>query len=125
MGMAITSTGSAEGIAVSSLVAYDIYRTYINKDATGKQILMVSKVVIVVFGGGMGALSIILHAIGLNLGWVYLFMGICIGSAVFPLWNMLMWSKANAAGAILGAWLGQILAVITWIVAAKSQSGEV
>merc|ERR1712224_758298 len=123
--MAITSTGSAEGIAVSSLVAYDIYRTYINPQATGKKILMVSKVVIVVFGGGMGALSVILHAIGLNLGWVYLFMGICIGSAVIPLWNLLMWDKANAAGAVAAAWLGMILAVITWMVAASAQSGSI
>jgi len=104
--MAITSTGSAEGIAVSSLVAYDIYRTYINPAATGKQILFVSKLVIVVFGGGMGALSVVLHAIGLNLGWVYLFMGICIGSAVIPLWNLLMWNKANAGGAVAAAWIG-------------------
>merc|ERR1719389_1537707 len=123
--MAITSTGSAEGIAVSSLVAYDIYKTYINPKATGKQILCVSKLVIVVFGGGMGALSIILHAIGLNLGWVYLFMGICIGSAVIPLWNLLMWDKANAAGAVAAAWLGMILAVITWMVAASAQSGSI
>jgi SSS family transporter len=123
--MAITSTGSAEGIAVSSLVAYDIYRTYINPKATGKTILKVSKVVIVVFGGGMGALSVILHAIGLNLGWVYLFMGICIGSAVIPLWNLLMWDKANAAGAVAAAWLGMILAVITWMVAASAQSGSI
>merc|ERR1712118_158997 len=94
-------------------------------DATGKQILMVSKVVIVVFGGGMGALSIILHAIGLNLGWVYLFMGICIGSAVIPLWNLLMWNKANGGGAIAAAWLGMILAVITWMVAASAQSGSI
>merc|ERR1711985_34847 len=123
--MAITSTGSVEGIAVSSLVAYDIYRTYINPEATGKQILFVSKLVIVVFGGGMGALSVVLHAIGLNLGWVYLFMGICIGSAVIPLWNLLMWNKANATGAVVAAWLGMILAVITWMVAASAQSGEI
>jgi hypothetical protein len=123
--MAITSTGSAEGIAVSSLVAYDIYKTYINKNATGKQILFVSKVVIVVFGGSMGALSVILHAIGLNLGWVYLFMGICIGSAVIPLWNLLMWPKANATGAVVAAWLGMVLAVITWMVAASAQSGSI
>merc|ERR1719463_670310 len=123
--MAITSTGSAEGIAVSSLVAYDIYRTYINPAATGKKILLVSKVVIVVFGGAMGGLSIILHAIGLNLGWVYLFMGICIGSAVIPLWNLLMWDKANAMGAVAAAWLGMILAVITWMVAASAQSGSI
>merc|ERR1719388_437119 len=123
--MAITSTGSAEGIAVSSLVAYDIYKTYINPSATGKQILFISKVVIVVFGGAMGGLSIILNALGLNLGLVYLFMGIVIGSAVIPLWNMLMWKNANAGGAVAAAWGGQILALITWMVAASSQSGEI
>merc|ERR1719388_478285 len=123
--MAITSTGSAEGIAVSSLVAYDIYRTYINPAATGKKILCVSKLVIVVFGGGMGALSVVLHRLGLNLGWVYLFMGIVIGSAVIPLWNLLMWNKANAGGAVAAAWGGQVLALVTWIMYANAQSGEI
>jgi Na+/proline symporter len=56
--MAIVSTGSAESIAVSSLVAYDIYREYINPDATGKQILWVSRVTIVVFGIFMGLLAV-------------------------------------------------------------------
>lgn len=36
--MAVTSTGSAEQIAVSSLFAYDVYKEYINKDATGKDV---------------------------------------------------------------------------------------
>ena len=36
--MAVTSTGSAEQIAVSSLFAYDVYREYINKNATGKDV---------------------------------------------------------------------------------------
>ena len=56
--MAIVSTGSAESIAVSSLVAYDIYREYINPEATGKQILWVSRVVIVVFGLFMGLFAV-------------------------------------------------------------------
>merc|ERR1719313_2475732 len=123
--MAITSTGSAEGIAVSSLVAYDIYKPYINPKATGKQILIVSKVVIVVFGGTMGLLAVALNHMGLNLGWVYQFMGNAIGSAVVPLWNLLMWPNANATGAIVAAWGGMILAVITWMVAAAVQSGEI
>ena len=33
--MAVTSAGSAELVAVSSLFTYDIYRTYINPKATG------------------------------------------------------------------------------------------
>jgi Na+/proline symporter len=104
--MAITSTGSAEGIAVSSLVTYDIYRTYINPNCTGQQALKLSKVVIVVFGLTMGGLGVALNHMGLNLGWVYQFMGNAIGSAVCPLWNLLMWPKANAMGAIAAAWGG-------------------
>ena len=56
--MAIVSTGSAESIAVSSLIAYDIYREYFNPEATGKQILFVSRVVIVCFGIFMGLFSV-------------------------------------------------------------------
>jgi len=123
--MAITSTGSAEGIAVSSLVAYDVYRTYIRPSASGREIVIVSQVVIVVFGGSMGALSVALNRMGLNLGWVYMFMGTAIGSAVVPLWNLLMWKDANAIGAVVGAWGGMIMAVTTWICVAAAQSGEV
>merc|ERR1711957_570035 len=112
--MAIVSTGSAESIAVSSLVSYDIYREYINPEATGQQILFVSRVVIVVFGLLMGALSIALNAMGLNLGWVYLFMGIVIGSAVIPLWCLMTWKKASGTGAILAAWGGLVLGLVAW-----------
>mmetsp|Transcript_27490 Transcript_27490/g.41155 ORF Transcript_27490/g.41155 Transcript_27490/m.41155 type:complete len:555 (+) Transcript_27490:606-2270(+) len=123
--MAIVSTGSAESIAVSSLIAYDVYRQYFNPDATGKQILLVSRIVIVAFGLFMGCFSIVLNEIGLNLGWVYLFMGVVIGSAVIPLWNMMTWSKASGKGAVIAAWSGLILAVIGWLSGAQAQSGKI
>jgi Na+/proline symporter len=123
--MAIVSTGSAESIAVSSLVAYDIYREYINPQATGDQILKVSRIVIVVFGLFMGCFSIVLYEIGLNLGWVYLFMGVIIGSAVIPLWNLMTWKKASGTGAVIAAWSGLLLAIIGWLSAAQIQSGEI
>ncbi len=72
--MAIGSTGSAEAIAVASLVSYDIYREYINPEATGAQVLFLSRVIIIIFGLFMGALAIVLFEMGLSLGWVYLFM---------------------------------------------------
>lgn len=123
--MAITSTGSAEGIAVSSLICYDVYRRYINPNATGSQILMISRVVIVVFGLAMGALGVALNHMGLNLGWVYQFMGNAIGSAVVPLWNVLMWKDANATGAIVAAWGGMILALATWLIICQVEFGEI
>jgi len=106
-------------------VAYDIYKTYINPQADGPKILFVSKVVIVVFGACMGVLSVALHYMGLNLGWVYMFMGTAIGSAVVPLWNLLMWKDANATGAVVAAWGGQLLAVCTWLIVTSAQSGEI
>merc|ERR1711990_1195253 len=114
--MAITSTGSAEQIAVSSLIAYDIYKKYINPKATGEQILKVSRVAILGFGLFMGVLSIILFELGLSLGFVYLMMGIFIGSAVMPVAFVLTWKDASASGAIAGAVVGQICGLITWIV---------
>jgi len=124
--MAITSTGSAESIAVSSLVAYDIYRVYINPKATGNQILWVSRLMVLVFGLTMGGLSCILNQIpGINLGWVYNFMGIVIGSAVVPLWYCLTWKNANAAGAIAGAWIGQVMAIGVWLAVAQIDQGAI
>jgi Na+/proline symporter len=123
--MAIVSTGSAEAIAVSSLMAYDVYREYVNRDATGDQILKISRITIVVFGLCMGAIAIVLFEIGLSLGWVYLFMGIVIGSAVAPLWNMMTWERASGKGAVVAAWSGLVLAVMAWLVAAKIQGGAI
>jgi Na+/proline symporter len=123
--MAIVSTGSAESIAVASVFAYDIYKVYINPKATGADIMCVSRVVVVAFGACMGVLGVVLYLIGLNLGWVYLFMGIAIGSAVIPLWLMLMWKDASANGAVAGAWCGMFFGFCAWIIAAQAQSGAV
>ncbi|CAB9518244.1 Urea-proton symporter DUR3 [Seminavis robusta] len=123
--MAIVSTGSAESIAVSSLIAYDVYWEYINHDATGDDILRISRYVVVAFGLFMGVFSIVLHEIGLNLGWVYLFMGVLIGSAVVPLWNLMTWKDASGTGAVIAAWAGLFLAIISWLAAAKIQSGDI
>ena len=116
--MAIVSTGSAECIAVSSLWSYDIYRTYINKNATGKQILLQSRIVVVVWALVMALASITLDAIGLNLGWVYNFMGIWIGSAVTPISMCVLTERLSGPVAIFAALFGQCAALTTWIVVA-------
>nr|XP_043629401.1 urea-proton symporter DUR3 [Erigeron canadensis] len=123
--MAVTSAGSSELIAVSSLCTYDIYRTYINPDATGKQILRVSRAVVFSFGCLMGILAVILNKVGVSLGWMYLAMGVFIGSAVMPIAFMLLWRKANAFGAILGTVVGCILGIITWLTVTSVEYGRV
>ncbi|KAJ8754371.1 hypothetical protein K2173_002822 [Erythroxylum novogranatense] len=123
--MAVTSAGSSELIAVSSLCTYDIYRTYINPDASGKKILNVSRAVVLAFGCFMGLLAVILNKTGVSLGWMYLAMGVLIGSAVLPIAFMLLWKKANAMGAILGAIIGCVLGIISWLSVTKVEYGQI
>ena len=52
-------------------------------------------------------------------------MGIIIGSAVIPLWNMMMWDKASGTGAVVAAWVGQLCAIVVWMVAASIDGGGV
>ena len=118
--MAVTSAGSAELIAVSSLITYDIYRTYKNPNATGKQLVKVSRATIVAFGLGMGGLAVMLLAMGLSLGFVYLAMGIIIGAAVIPIALTILWKRTNRVAATLGAVIGLVVALITWVSVAAS-----
>jgi urea-proton symporter len=113
--MAVTSAGSAELIAVSSLITYDVYRTYKNPNATGKQLLKVSRGAIIGFGLGMGGLAVILLAMGLSLGFVYLAMGVLIGSAVIPIALTITWKKTDKHAAVAGAIGGLVIALAAWI----------
>jgi SSS family transporter len=118
--MAVTSAGSAELIAVSSLITYDIYRTYKNPNASGKTLVKVSRATIIGFGFGMGGLAVILLHMGLSLGFVYLAMGIIIGAAVIPIALTILWKRTNRVAATLGAIIGLMVAVTTWVATAAS-----
>ena len=118
--MAVTSAGSAELIAVSSLITYDIYRTYKNPNATGKNLVKVSRITIVGFGLGMGGLAVVLLHMGLSLGFVYLAMGIIIGSAVIPIALTILWKRTNRVAATSGAIIGFAVALTTWVSVATS-----
>jgi SSS family transporter len=123
--MAVTATGSSELIAVSSICTYDIYRVYVNPAATGKDILRVTRGFVVAFGLFMGVLAIVLFAIGLNLGWVYLWMGVVIGSGVIPVFYLLVWRKCSANAAMTGAVIGFVSAITAWLASAQSYYGEI
>ena len=118
--MAVTSAGSAELIAVSSLITYDVYRTYKNPNASGKKLLKVSRATIVGFGLGMGGLAVILLSMGLSLGFVYLAMGVLIGSAVIPIALTITWKRTDKVAATAGAIIGLFVALGTWIGVAAS-----
>ena len=122
---AVTSAGSAELVAVSSLVTYDIFRTYVKPSSSGRELMRVSNMTIVAFGLGMGLLASILLQIGASLQYMYLAMGILIGSAVIPISLSVVWNKTNKVAAVSAALIGLASGLIAWIITADILYGEV
>ncbi|KAH0351698.1 solute symporter family transporter, partial [Aureobasidium melanogenum] len=122
--MAVTSCASAELIAVSSLLTFDVYQRYIKPTASPSSLIFVSHAMICVFGLTMAVFACIWNAIGIDLGWLFLVMGLLIGGAVFPAAFAITWKGQTAAGAITGAIGGLIVGIAAWLAVAKVYFGE-
>ncbi|KAI4729924.1 solute symporter family transporter [Aureobasidium sp. EXF-10728] len=122
--MAVTSCASAELIAVSSLLTFDVYQRYIRPTASSASLIFVSHAMICVFGLTMAVFACIWNAIGIDLGWLFLVMGLLIGGAVFPAAFTILWRSQSAAGAITGAIGGLIIGIAAWLAVAKVYFGE-
>lgn len=121
---AVTSAGSAELVSVSSLITYDIYRTYVKPSASGREMMRISRYSILVFGIGMGVLALLLLQIGVSLQYVYLAMGILIGPAVVPV-MLVLWKKTNKLSATAGTLAGLACGLFVWASSAYVLYGEV
>jgi len=119
--LAITSTANSEQLAVASLFSYDVYKRYMNPNATGSQMIFVSRVMVCVWGVFSGVIAIILFELGIGLGWVYGAMGNFIGSAVLPMCFALLWKDCTALGAISGCVGGLAAAIVAWCVVASQE----
>lgn len=115
---AVTAAGSSQLVSVSSLMTYDVFRTYLKPSATGRQLMRVSRVSILVFGAGMGMLASVLFQFGVSLQYVYLMMGILIGSAVAPISLSILWGRTNRYAASAAAIMGLVFGVGVWLASA-------
>ncbi|CAF1172548.1 unnamed protein product [Adineta steineri] len=123
--MACTSAMSAQLIAVSSIVTYDIYKAYFNQTASGKKLIYVSHMTVVLFGLGMSIWSIALYYIEISMGYLYSMMGIIISSAVIPGALTLLWNRQSKWAVCLSPPLGFICSVSAWLVVTKIQFNSV
>jgi Na+/proline symporter len=122
--MAVTSASSAELIAVSSIFTYDIYRTYINPNASGRRLIAVSHIAVVCYALIIASASVGLWYNGISMGYIYVLMGVLISAAVLPATLTLVWKGQNKWAAALTPPIGTILAIIAWLVTAKKKCGK-
>merc|ERR1719409_2585214 len=100
-------------------------RAVSSNNIEGDILLRISKFFTGIFAVFMGFLAVLLQALGLNLGWVYMSMGVVIGSAVGPASLTILMERANGKYIGLGAVGGFVLGISSWAIKASVDEGEV
>jgi cation/acetate symporter len=107
---AVLSTAAGLMITCASTVSHDLYKTFINRNATEKQEITIAKITTLV----MSAISVVLaiQLKGENVAWlVALAFGIA-ASAIFPVMLCnLWWRRFTRQGAIAGMAAGLLVSV--------------
>ncbi|KAI9836076.1 MAG: hypothetical protein M1819_001690 [Sarea resinae] len=123
--MAVTSTISAQVIAVSSIISFDIYRTYFNKRASDADIIRWSHYGVVFFGLFAAAFSTMLHYVGIDLGWTLYMLGVITCPGIFPTTLTILWRRQSKAAAIISPVLGMATGLAVWLSTAYAFYGAV
>lgn len=123
--MAVTSTTSAQLIAVSSIVSSDVYHTYIHPKATDKQVIRVSQLSCIGFAIFASAFSTMLFYIGISLTWTFYFLGLITCPAMVTLPLTVLWKKQTWYAATISPVVGMIAGIATWLATASKYGNGV
>jgi urea-proton symporter len=123
--MALTSTISSSMIAVSSILSFDVYKTYINPKASDKRLVHVSHITVVFHAVFITAVSLALNYGGADMTWIGYFRPILSCPGIIPLAFTLCWSGQTKLAAILSPILGFLTGLAVWLGTAKSLYGEI
>lgn len=80
--MACTSTLSAQVIAVSSILSFDVYREYFRKKASDLDLIRSSHFGVIFFAAFSAGFSTMLHYVGVDLGWTLYMLGKALNSTL-------------------------------------------
>ncbi|OWP03751.1 urea active transporter [Marssonina coronariae] len=123
--MAATSTSSAQIIAVSSIISFDIYRAYFAPDASDRDIIRWSHYGVVIFATIAAAFSTMLHYVGVDLSWTLYMLGVVTCPGIFPTVFTLLWRQQSRAAAIIAPLLGLATGMSIWLGSAYALHGTV
>ena len=123
--MAVTSSTSAELIAVSSLLTFDVYKTYFRPNTSSAALVRVSHWAIAIFAIVLASFCCILNAAGISLTWVLTVLGVIVGGAAVPVGLILLWERMSTVAAIGAPWIGFMCGLIVWFITASKRSGAI
>lgn len=123
--MAVTSSTSAELIAVSSLLTFDVYKTYSRPNSSSKALVRVSHWAIALYAIVLAGFCCILNTVGISLTWVLTVLGVIVGGASLPAGMILLWRPMSTVAAIAAPWTGFACGVVVWFVTAWKRDGAI
>ncbi|KAJ5541704.1 hypothetical protein N7494_006780 [Penicillium frequentans] len=123
--MAVTSSTSAELIAVSSLLTFDVYKTYYRPNTSSENLVRVSHWAIALYAIVLASFCCILNAVGISLTWVLTVLGVIVGGAALPVGMILLWEPMSTVAAIAAPWIAFVCGLICWFVTAWKRSGGI
>lgn len=123
--MAVTSSTSAELIAVSSLLTFDVYKTYYRPNTSSETLVKVSHWAIALYAIVLASFCCILNAVGISLTWVLTVLGVIVGGAALPVGMILLWEPMSTVAAIAAPWIAFVCGLICWFVTAWKRSGGI
>ncbi|PTB39099.1 uncharacterized protein TrAFT101_008100 [Trichoderma asperellum] len=123
--MALTSTVSSSMIAVSSILSFDVYKTYIDPKASDKKIMRVSHLAVVFHAIFITGISLALNYGGADMTWIGYFRPILSCPGIIPLGLTLAWPKQTRLAAVASPILGFLTGLSVWLATAKSLYGTI
>ncbi|KAE8363799.1 Sodium:solute symporter family-domain-containing protein [Aspergillus caelatus] len=123
--MAVTSTLSAQVIAVSSILSFDVYREYFNKKASDRDIIRSSHFGVIFFAAFSAGFSTMLHYVGIDLGWTLYMLGVVTCPGIFPMAFTILWRRQSTVAAILSPVLGMATGIGVWLGTAQHFYGSI
>ncbi|RVX70503.1 hypothetical protein B0A52_05154 [Exophiala mesophila] len=123
--LAVTSAAASELIAVSSILTFDVYKTYVKPSATPQDLIKVSHMMVAVCAAWMSLWACIWNVLGINLGWLFLVMGLLIGGGVMPAAFSITWRGQTKAAVIIAPLVGLSAGLTSWLVTARAYFGEI
>lgn len=108
------STGAGEILSVTTCLVNDLYKGYIKKDATDKELLRQSKIWLFITAGVLYLIVMYLRSINFPFAGMYQAMGISFSSAVIPVVLALVWVKTNRNGVFWAIIIGAVSGITYW-----------
>ena len=112
-------------IAVSSILSFDLYKTYFRPKASDRTLVHVSHLTVVFHAIFITGISIAMNYGNANMTWITYFRPILSCPGIIPLGLTLCWSRQTRLAAIVSPVLGFFTGLGIWLGTAKSMYGAV